>query len=82
MGSEASGIVMGHAKQHSHVWKSEKRVGFIVQNIKTPFFSSDRKGKPEFLGAIIGTQAQIYIGPWALSEEAQWSESRSIVRKT
>ena len=30
---------------------------------------------------IVGTQAQIYIGPWALFEEAQWSENRSIVRK-
>ena len=32
-------------------------------NIKTPLFSSDRKGKPEFWGAILGTQAQIYNGP-------------------
>ena len=30
----------------------------------------------------VGTQAQICIGPWALFEEAQWSENRSIARKT
>ena len=30
----------------------------------------------------VGTQEQIYIGPWTLSKEAQWSENRSIVRKT
>ena len=29
----------------------------------------------------VGTQEQIYIGPWTLSKEAQWSENRSIVRK-
>ena len=30
----------------------------------------------------VGTQAQICIGPWALFEEAQWSQNRSIARKT
>ena len=30
----------------------------------------------------MGTQAQTCTGPWALSEEAQWSENRSIARKT
>ena len=37
--------------------------GIYFSNIKTPLFSSDRKGKPEFLGAIMGTWVQIYIGP-------------------
>ena len=41
--------------------------GIYYANIKTSFFSSDRRGKPEFLGAIVGTQVQIYIlglGPY------------------
>jgi len=29
----------------------------------------------------VGTQAQVYIRPWALSEEVQWSENRSTMRK-
>ena len=45
--------------------------GIYYSNIKTPFFSSDRRGKPEFLGAIVGIRVpKIYVGPWALSEEA------------
>ena len=55
--------------------------GIYFSNIKTPLFSSDRKGKPEFWEAIVGMQAQIYIRPWALSEEAQWSENSSTIRK-
>ena len=55
--------------------------GIYFLNIKTPLFSSDKKRKPEFWRAIMGTRVQIYIGPWALSEEAQWSEKKSTVRE-
>jgi len=58
-------------------------------NIKTPLFSSDRKGKLEFWGAIMERRPKyiyiyiyIYIQPWALFEEAQWSENRWIARET
>ena len=49
--------------------------------IKTPFFSSDKKGKTKFLGAIVRMQAQMYVGPWVLSKEVWWTENKSIVRK-
>ena len=29
----------------------------------------------------VGMQAQIYIGLWAMSKEARWSENRLTVRK-
>ena len=29
----------------------------------------------------MGTQAQMYVGPWASFEEAWWAENRSIVKK-
>ena len=35
-----------------------------------------------FIYTSVGTQAQIYIGSWVLSEGAQWSENRSIARET
>ena len=41
--------------------------GIYYANIKTSFFSWNRRGKPEFLVAIVRTQVQIYIlglGPY------------------
>ena len=40
--------------------------GIYFSNIKTPLFSSNRRRKPEFLGAIVGIRGpKIYVRPWA-----------------
>ena len=70
MGFEASGIVMGQVKRHSYVWKLKEQVGFIFQTSKPHFSPRIGTENRSFKGAIVGTQAQMYIGFWALSEEA------------
>ena len=46
------------------------------------FFSSTLLKKIIYIYIYVRTQARIYIGPWALSEEEQWFENRSTTRKT
>ena len=61
MGSKALGTVMGHAKRHSHVWKSTKHVGFIIQ-ISKPHFSPRIGGENQnFEGLLLGQWVRKYM---------------------
>ena len=42
----------------------------------------DEEKNKKTINGTCGVQAQIYIKSWALFEEAQWFENRSIVKKT
>ena len=60
---------IGRVKWHSHECKSKDQVELTLKEFKTPFFSSDERKKPEFLGAIAGSWAQNHtIGREALAE--------------
>ena len=52
-GLRSTRTVTGHAKWHSHMWKSKKRVELIIQG-QNPLFSLDKRKKLMFWGAIVG----------------------------
>ena len=64
-------------KRYSHVCKLEKQMDLILQS-QNPIFSPRIRGeKPKFLGAIVGIRDPgVYIGPWALVENVEWSKDR------
>ena len=45
---------MGHAKQHSHMWKSKEYVGFIIQTSKPHFSPPIGRENQSFWGLLRG----------------------------
>ena len=62
MGFEAPGIVMGHTKRHSHVWKSKENVGFIIQTSKPHFSPQIGRQNWSFEGLLWGRRPKYILG--------------------
>ena len=76
MGFEASGTVTGHTKRYSHVCRLEKQMDLILQS-QNPIFSPQiRREKNRVLRGYCRYEGlkSIYIGPWALAKDVEWSE--------
>lgn len=61
---------------------SQESACFFNNPTMSHYKSSDKMGYEFLTMRGVGTQGQIYVEPWALSEEAPWSKDKSKARKT